>query len=74
VEILQKLRDPYIFMSHEGLLVEGVCKIILWESERIILLSREKISVAGESLRLECRGRETVLLSGRIRSVEFFEC
>lgn len=74
MDILQKFINPYIFMSSEGMLVEGTNRIIVWENERIILQSREKICVTGESLRLECRGEKTVLLKGRIHSVEFSKC
>jgi hypothetical protein len=71
MEIFSDFLHPYIFISGEGILAEGIKRIIVWEENRIILQSRERISIAGERLKLEHKGRDAVLVSGKVLSLEF---
>ncbi len=73
MEIFSDFFKPYIFMSGEGLLVEGIKRIVLWESGCIILQSRERIRVSGECLKLEYKGEGAVSVSGKIQSVELLK-
>ena len=37
MEIFSDFLHPYIFISGEGILAEGIKRIIVWEENRIIL-------------------------------------
>ena len=74
MEFINDFIKPYILLSGEGMLVEGTVRIILWEKDRIILASREKITVCGDSLSLNHKGHGSVLISGKIFSLEFSPC
>lgn len=74
MEFINDFIKPYIFLSGEGMLIEGTVRIIVWEKDRIILKAREKITVCGDSLSLDHKGHGSVLISGRIFSLEFSLC
>lgn len=74
MDILSDFIKPYIFISGEGMLIEGTAKIILWEKDCIILAARDKITVTGENLVLDHKGHGSVLISGQIFAVEFSVC
>jgi len=74
LEFVNDFTKPYIFLSGEGMLIEGTVSIIVWEKDRIILKAREKITLCGENLSLNHKGHGSVFISGRIFSLEFSLC
>ena len=74
MELINDFTKPYIFLSGEGMLVEGTARILLWEHDCIILQAREKIKITGDTLSLDFKGQGNVMISGKIFSVEFFPC
>ena len=74
MDIIKDIFKPYIFLSGEGLLVEGTVRLCLWQKDCIILKSGDKIKISGEELKLEHRGCGTVLVQGKIRKLEFLPC
>ncbi len=73
MEIFSDFLKPYIFMSGEGVLVEGIRRILVWDEECIILQARERIKIAGEKLKLEHKGLDAVSVSGRVKSLELIK-
>lgn len=74
MEFFNDFIKPYIFISGEGMLIEGTAKIVLWEKDRIILEARDKITVSGDSLVLDHKGHGSVMISGHIAALEFSGC
>ena len=74
MEFFNDFIKPYIFFSAEGMLIEGTARIILWEKDRIILEARDRITVSGDMLVLDHKGRGSVMISGHIYAVEFSQC
>ncbi len=73
MEIFSDFLHPYIFISGEGILIEGMRRIIVWEENCIILQAREKIRVSGEGLKLEHKGQDAVSVRGKVLSLEFLK-
>lgn len=74
MEYFDDFTKPYIFVSGEGMLIEGVSKICVWEELRIVVICREKITVTGENLTLDYKGQRALLLKGKISALEFSSC
>lgn len=70
MEIMNDFIKPYIFLSGEGVLVEGCVRIVSWESERIILVARDRLSISGCDLKLDFKGSGAAFVSGKIFCIE----
>ena len=71
MEFFEEFTKPYIFLSGEGIRIEGLVKIEVWEKTSIILRAKEKIKITGKNLRLDFRGQGIVLIRGKVTSLEF---
>ncbi len=74
MEILSGLFAPYIFLSGEGVLVEGCVRIVSWDSERIVLIAHDKVCISGCDLKLDFKGNGACSVSGKIVSIELLPC
>jgi hypothetical protein len=73
MDFFEEFTRPYIFLSGEGVRIEGLVKIEVWEKTSIILRAKEKIKIAGRNLRLDFRGQGIVLIRGKVICLEFEE-
>lgn len=73
MEILCGFLHPYVFIGPEGVLVEGIRRIYLWNGDRIELMAGRRITILGERLEIEYKSLDSVLIKGRVTEVSFMK-
>jgi len=74
MEIFTDMIKPYIFLSGEGVLIEGTVRIVSWESERVVVVASDRVCVSGSDLKLDFKGNGASFISGRISAIELLPC
>lgn len=74
MELVMDFISPYIFIGAEGVMIEGVRRITLWEEEKIELqLTRSNMAIEGKGLNFEYKSDEVIMISGSVEKIEFFK-
>ena len=73
MEILCGFLHPYVFIGPEGVLVEGIRRIYLWNGDRIELMAGRRITILCERLEIEYKSLDSVLIKGRVTEVSFMK-
>ncbi len=74
MELVMDFISPYIFIGAEGVMIEGVRRITLWEEEKIELqLTRSNMTIEGKGLNFEYKSDEVIMISGSVEKIEFFK-
>ena len=72
METIGGFLTPYIFVGEEGILIEGIRRIVKWEESCIeVALLRGRVAVEGKGLRLEHKTLDSMLVTGHIHSLAF---
>ena len=71
METINLFLHPYIFVGPEGALVEGVKKILCWDTECIEMLAGKRIIITGKRLRIEYKSSDALLVKGNICQIVF---
>ena len=71
MEIMCGFLHPYVFVGPEGVLVEGIKRIYLWNGERIELMAGKRIVILGEKLEIEYKSMDSVLIKGKRDDIYF---
>ncbi len=71
MEIIRGFLEPFITVGSEGIMIEGVRRMISWEAERIELATRiKKITLVGKGLKMEYKSLDAILIRGQIDRIE----
>lgn len=71
METIGQFLHPYIFIGPEGALIEGVKKIIRWDSECIEMTAGGRVRLEGKRLEIEYKSMDSLLVKGRIETISF---
>ncbi|MBQ7897302.1 MAG: YabP/YqfC family sporulation protein [Clostridia bacterium] len=73
METISLFLHPYIFIGPEGALVEGVKRIVRWDSECIEMISGRRVRIEGKRLEIEYKSMDSLLVKGRIEGIFFLK-
>ncbi len=72
MEVFADFLHPYILIGADGILIDGIKKVCKWNDDTIEALTHNTlVTVKGKKLKMEYKTQDSLLVSGRVASVEF---